>query len=209
MTTLLEVLNFVKNQVRIPLTSTNEDTWLKQAINESQLSFARRKQWPQLRATGTFTTTSAQSYDLETDFETLLDGSIRYYYGSTPTTDSATSFLTMVSQNNAELYRGLPQGSDPIACQVIAGTTGASKKLILLPDFTNTGATVEYGYIKKPAELTLDADVLALPELSEAIAWDVCSQYMNWLRDKTAAGANYYSRSRRCYFDALATIIQQ
>ncbi len=209
MTTLLEVRNFIKRQVRISTTQTNEDAWINQAINESQLSFARRQQWPQLRANDDFTTTSDQSYDLPEDFETLLDGSIRYYYGGSSPENSATSFLTMVSRNNAELYRGMSQAGDPIACHVTAGDSGAEKQLTLLPNFTNTGATVEYGYLKKPVELVDDDDVLELSDLAEAIAWDVCSQYMNWLRDKTDAGANYYSRSRRCYYDALATIIQQ
>lgn len=207
MTTFLEVLDFVKTQLRIDTTNTSEDTLLKQTINYSQLRYARRWQWPQLRATGTFTTTSDQSYDLEEDFDILLDESIRYYYLAT-TTDAA-QFLTMVSRNDAELWRGLPQGSDPKACQVIAGDSGDEKKLLLLPDFTNTGATVEYGYLRKPATMVDDDDVLELPQLAEAIVFDTCSNYMDWSRDTSSQSERYAQRAYDSYKRALATCIQQ
>ncbi len=204
MTTLLEVVTFIKLQLRI--TSTSEDNWLEQSINHSQLRYARRKQWPQLRATGTFTVdaTPTQSYALATDFDRLIDGGVRYYLNS-----NTQIFLDEVSQNDAELYRGLNSVTTPAACQVIAGTTGATKKLQLLPTFTETGKVVEYGYLKKPATLSADADVLALPELDEAICFDVCSLYMDYIRDNGNLGAIYAARAKRCYFDALSTMIQQ
>lgn len=204
MTTFLEVLNFVKTQLRIDTTNTSEDTFLKQTINYSQLRYARRRQWPQLRDTGTITTTSAQSYDLESDFDILIDGGVRYY-----TATNSQIFLQEVAQNDAELWRGMSSVITPQACQVISGTTGATKKLQLLPTFTETGKTVEYAYLKKPATMTADADVLALPELAEAIAFDTCSNYMDWSRDTSNQAERYAMRANDAYKRALATCIQQ
>jgi len=205
MTTLGAILTFIKLQLRI--IGTNEDAWITQSINYSQLRYARRKQWPQLRTTATFTTTSAQTYDLATDFDIPIDGGFRYYIS---TVTSSTILLTLVSGNDAEMWRAIyVPASDPSACQVIAGTTGASKKLALLPTFTETGIVVTYDYLKKPATLTVSGDVLTLPELSEAIAFDVCSLYMEWSRDTSGQAQSYAMRAKRSYFDACATCIQQ
>ncbi len=193
------ILAFIKGQARI--TNTAYDAQISLNIAYSYQRFASRRLWPGLRVTNTFTTTTAQSYAIGAVgvIGRLYDDSVKYDYSATTGTGRV---LDVVNNDQAEVWASLEPVVAPYACSVIAGSTGETKMLALWPTFTETGKVVSYTY-QKDATITSFSDVLDLPELAYAVAFDVLSLDKDLQRDNDAAQADYSARSRRAYLDAI------
>lgn len=205
MTTYAEILAFVKSVGRI--VDTSFDTVIGNLINQSYRKYCRRLQSlsaPGMRGTATFAIVDGQQdYDLESDFDALIDNSVRYY------TDGETDYrlLQVVSGPDAELWEAMDEAYSPQACRVVAGSTGTQRKMRLLPAFSETGKTVAYSYWKRPATLS-SGSTLELPELSDAVAWDTLAALVDFTRDANAGSqqVNYLGRAKAAYQEALGTL---
>jgi hypothetical protein len=205
-TTYDAILAFIKRKRRIPSTETQFDSEIADDINTAYRLYCRRLQSlgaPGLRGTATFAIVAdQQDYNLASDFDVLIDNSVRYY------TSGSTDFqiLDIVSGPSAELWDSIPEGYAPLACRVIAGSTGTQRKLRLLPAFSETGKTVAYAYWKRPA--TLSAGVtLELPELSDAVAWSAVAGSFNYFRDDNTSGVQVaLAQAKAAFNEALGTL---
>lgn len=205
MTTYNEILAFVKGIARIP--DTTQDTNLGLLINESNRRLCRKLQSrgaPAMRLTATFAVVAGtQDYDLAADFDVLIDNSVRYY----TTGEEDYQILNIVSGPDAELWESLEEASTPLACRVIAGSTGTQRKLRIMPLSRESGKSITYAYWKRPAALTAGS-TLPVPELSDAIAWDVLASTPDIFRDANSSSQQqvWISRARSSFNELLGTL---
>lgn len=193
MTTFAQVLAAIKAMARI--TSTDRDTQLGIAINESRRALLGKDFFPQTRTAATqVLTASTQDYALPSDFSQFADESLVIY--ETGTTNYRP--LTLVSEPDADLWDQMAEGYDPMAVQVIAGATTGARKMRLMPSFTNTSLTMSYVYWAHPADIS-GSDAVGSPNICDAIMWDVLVGDNAWERDlkQGAMNAEYYLAKRR------------
>ncbi len=207
MTTYAEILAFVKRQRRIASSDTQYDSVIGDAINSAYQTYCRRLQSlqaPGMRAASSFAVAAeTQDYDLPADFDVLIDNSPRFY----TTDDTDYTLIQVVSGPNAELWESMQSTYSPQACRVIAGSTGTQRKLRLLPAFTQTGITVAYAYLKRPATLS-GSDVLELPELADAVAWNAIANTFAYFRDADDGPGLQMAlaRAKSSYLEVLGTL---
>lgn len=201
------ILAFVKRQRRIPTADTTYDTVIADTMNSAYGIYCRRLQSlgaPGMRGTATFPIVAlTRDYGLASDFDVLIDDSVRYY--TTGTTNYRV--LQIVSGTDAELWDAMQSTISPLACRVIAGATGTARKLRLLPAFTESGTTVAYAYWKKPATLAAGV-VLELPELGDAVGWNCVANSYDYFRDDDGARGQdmALARAKASYTEALGTL---
>lgn len=205
MTTFAEILAFVKGIGRIP--DTTQDTNLGLLINESNRRFYRKLQSrgsPAARSTATFAVVAGtQDYDLAEDFDVLIDNSVRYYTSG----EEDYRILDIVSGPDAELWESMQETSAPMACRVIAGSAGTSRKLRIMPLSQQSGKSISYAYWTRPATLTVGS-TLGIPELSDAIAYDVLASTPDIFRDANSSSQQqvWLARSKASFNEVLGTL---
>jgi hypothetical protein len=207
MTLYSEIKAFVKTLGRI--NDTSEDSAIAALADQSYRKWCRKLQImgaPALRSTATITIVAAtQDYALATDFDVFVENSVRYY------TSGSTDFtiIPIVKDPDAALFEAMDQAFQPLACRVIAGATGATRKLRLLPSFSDTGKVVSYAYWKQPAQISASSTAIEVPELADAVAFDVLAGLVDYTRDNNASNQqiNYLGRAKTAFNEVLGTLI--
>jgi hypothetical protein len=193
MTTFTETLTAIKSMARI--TSTDRDTQLGVAINESRRALLGKDFFPQARTTGTqVLTAGTQDYSLPSDFDQFADESLRVYV--TGTTNYQP--IQLVQAPDADLWDSFAATYNPAAAQVIASTTPGTRKVRLMPNFTATDLTFSYVYYAYAADAS-GSTTIGSPAICDAIMWDVLVGDNAWTRDlkEGAMNSQYYLAKRR------------
>lgn len=163
--TLAEIRLFVKRNYR--LANTELDTVLDGNINEAWREVSRSHFWPSLLKGASFTTTTAQSYNVAADFDQLVRNSVRYDVTST----SNGWIVPDVSANQIVLYDTYQPNTGPAAVCVRSTGTTTGKELYFSPSLQTIGLTVNYRYRKQVATMSADGDQPEELSCGEAIAW--------------------------------------
>lgn len=207
MQTYTDIVNFVTAQSRA--IGSDITTLLPYWINESYQRIYNRNPagWPSQRATGTFTTTSAQNYSLPTNFRNLIENSVLYYESTNE--DGPYQTLEIVRGDDGEIWEQFETQLDPVACRIISGADGNRRLLRLLPAFTNTDRLITYAYQRKPNQSLSSTTILDVPELASAVAWDVLATNKQYFRDtKNMTSQFYITQREEAYKTALRTTLQ-
>lgn len=188
---MTDIITFVKRQRRIPPSDTEYDQLITDDATSAYQQYCRRLQQipghPGLRNTATFAVVGGtQDYNLATNFDRLIDDSVRYY---NPDEDNPIPvILTIVNGPDAEIWESMGETYSPAACRVIPGATGDTRKLRLLPDFTQDGYEIAYAYWKRPV-IAAVGDALEIPELEDAIKWNAVSNSYDYFRDERSGNS--------------------
>lgn len=179
MNTAGDAINYVKADQRI--NGTEQDTNLLAWLNKNWVRRTRGRQYSQLLVEGTtFTTTSGTyRYNLPSDFWRLVPNSVQYDVSST----YAGRPLPDVNLQAAEAWRLQDQSSTPSVCIVVgAGTASPSKRLELLPSFTEGSKVVSYDYIAQATTFASTASTAQVPQLLEVVAYDTIADYLRYIK---------------------------
>lgn len=202
MTTLAEVLAFVKSKARIATADTTRDADITLSINAAYRHVCGRDFWPFLRTTTTQALTAGtQEYVLPSDFGQIEVESVNIYI--TGTTNYTP--LTQANMPDAGLWDQMNPVYIPGAFRIVAGTTNLLRKIRVMPQFTGIGYTLAFAYFKRIATLT-GSDVLGDDLICDAVAWAALADDKDWNRDVDESKSSYERKATRALRDAQSAL---
>ena len=188
MSTLATLRQNVKDLYRE--TSTALDSFIDLRLNQAYMTAVMRPPyWRQLLVVGASfpTTAGTETYPTSSDFNRIVPNSMLYYQ------NTATSGFSLrdIDYEVAQPYKIVNQGIIPQLAFVVAGTSGSSKRIQLIPPFTDPSGTVTYDYYKFPSTMAA-TDSPAVAELETFITYKALADLAMWHKDMD--GADMYSK---------------
>lgn len=182
---------------RYKQTTTELDTLIGDWVDEGYRLVTKQFGWKEaiVRNASQALTAGTEAYNLPAAFFRMVDNSVRFYRQAY-TTQQADRILPYIKDDQVGFYQSMFDVQYPLAYTISSSITAGRKSLLLLPQFTATGAYVYYDYYSRPDDYDT-ADTNNTPDLSDYLIYYTLARMAEYFEDDRFSSYNQLAREHR------------